>query len=117
MSFDPTKYAQSKWLKGSDLNPDQYITVTVERAYEKEFEATKETKPILDFSDLEQSLILNRTQITAMIELFGPNPDAWIGQRINLSAAQSDYQNKPTILIEPGDPTFGGQSAPVDVPF
>ena len=90
------------------------MTVTIARAYEHRFEQSNETKPALDFSDFDQSLALNKTQVVALIEAFGPDVRLWIGQTVSLLAVPSNYQGKPTILITTAEsapsPTFNGQS-------
>ena len=103
MSFDPKKYIKSRWLKGADLPPGQSTTVTIKAAYEYTFESSGETKPALDFYDLDQSITLNKTQTQAMIDLFGTDPSKWIGKQISMMAVPSSFQGKPTILITAAD--------------
>jgi hypothetical protein len=112
MSFNVSKYTQSKWLKGSDLPVGRLTQLTIKAAYEHTFEQTQETKPCLDFYEIEQSLPLNRTQIGTLVSLFGDEAGVWPGQRINLQAVPSNYQGKPTVLISSAEgpmPTFNGQ--------
>lgn len=111
-SFDPTKYTKSKWLKGSDLQLGRAMAVTIAKAWEQYFEQTAENKVALAFDELDQQMALNKTQVMTMIELFGADPRAWVGQRVNLLAIPSNYQGKPTIQILAGEtmPSFGGRS-------
>lgn len=97
--FDPTKYTKSRWLKGLDLPKSRPVVVTIAKCYEHHFEQTDETKPVLDFEELDQSLPCNKSQITALIDLFGTDVRLWPGQRIQLQAIPSNYAGKPTILI------------------
>ncbi len=101
MSFDATKYVQSRWLKGSDLPPNQQIRVTVKAVYEHEFAEQNQTKPVLSFIELPQELPCNKTQVGAMIAAFGPNAGLWVGQALYLQQVPSNYAGKPTILIVP----------------
>lgn len=96
--FDPTKYTKSRWLKGADL-PKRLVPVTIAKVYEHHFEATGETKPVIDLEEIEQSMPLNKTQVVTLIELFGTDIRLWVGQRIQLQAIPSNYAGKPTILI------------------
>ena len=99
MSFDASKYTQSRWLKGSDLTPGQQLRVTVKAAYEHTFEQQNETKPVLSFHEIDQDLPLNKSQCATMISNFGPNAGLWVGQSLALMSAPSNYAGKPTILI------------------
>lgn len=98
------KYTKSRWLKGSDLPDGEIVEVTIEKAYEFTFEQTGDTKPIVSFLELDQELPLNKSQTIALVSLFGPDTDAWIGQRIKMMAVPSNYQGKPTIAIKRGAP-------------
>lgn len=98
MSFDVTKYTQSKFVKGADL--DEPIVVTIARAYEHKFDQTGEVKPVLEFADFEQDLILNKTNVKAMILLFGTVVEAWVGKVIMLIPVPDAYQGKAGIRIQ-----------------
>ena len=84
MSFDASKYTQSKWLHGSDLPPGQAIELTISGAKEHTFDDGT-TRPIIEFLETEQALALNKTQTGSLIGLFGANADAWKGQRVTLT--------------------------------
>ena len=60
-------------------------------------------KPLLKFLEIEEGLVLNKTQIRTMIDNFGSDTAAWIGQRILLKQVTSAYQGKPTIEIAPAE--------------
>ncbi len=110
-AFDATKYTKSKWLHGSDLALGMVYPATVKSAYEHTFDDGT-TRPVLDFYELDQSLSMNKSQTKTMVELFGANADAWIGQRVELMATPSNFQGKPTILIRKAAqsaPTVNGQ--------
>jgi hypothetical protein len=112
MNFDMSKYTRSKWLKGSDLPLGRATPATIKRVYENTFEQTGETKPVIEFLDLDQHLVLNKSQVMALINLFGTDAHLWANQRITLMPVPSNYQGKPTIMIGAGEtatPTFNGQ--------
>lgn len=98
MSFDPTQYTKSQFLKGSDL--EEPLVVTVAAAYEHTFEIDGSVKPALEFVDLDQHLILNKTNIKAMIAMFGTDVDEWIGKRIMLIPVPDAYQGKAGIRLQ-----------------
>lgn len=111
MSFDASKYTQSKWLKGSDLTPGQQLRVTVKAAYEHTFEQQNDTKPVLSFHEINQDLPLNKSQCGTMISNFGSNAALWIGQTLLLMPAPSNYAGKPTIVILPAPVYAPGATA------
>lgn len=119
MSFDASKYTQSKWLHGADLAQGQVLTLTIKEATEHAFDDGSK-RPVVSFLELEQLLALNKTQTATLIALFGANAGGWAGQRIDLVAVPSNYAGKPTILIRQAAaapmPTFNGQAMPAAAP-
>lgn len=115
MSFDASKYTQSKWLHGSDLPLGQAIELTISGAKEHTFDDDT-TRPVAEFLETEQALALNKTQVGSLISLFGANTAAWTGQRVTLTAIPTQFQGKPTIAIgramPPQSPTLNGTDNP-----
>lgn len=110
---DFSKYTKSPNLKGTDLPQGQPTIVTIKRAYEHTFPSTQETRPCIDFYELDQRLVCNRTQITTLMGLFGPNGEAWEGKRVELMAVTSNYQGKLTIAIKEAPPAQAEQTPTV----
>jgi hypothetical protein len=111
MSFDASKYTQSKWLHGADLAAGQVLTLTIKEANEHTF-SDGSKRPVVSFLEIEQNLALNKTQTSALIALFGANAGGWQLQRIELMAVPSNYVGKPTIIVRAAPaamPTFNGQ--------
>ena len=100
--FDAQKFVKSPYLKAADLDRRRPVRVTVSAVEVREFENQGE-KPLLKFLEIEEGLILNKTQIRTMIDNFGSDTAAWIGQRILLKQVTSNYQGKPTIEIAPAE--------------
>jgi hypothetical protein len=115
MSFDASKYTQSKWLHGADLAQGQVLTLTIKEATEHAFDDGSK-RPVVSFLEIEQQLALNKTQTATLIALFGANAGGWTAQRVDLVAVPSNYAGKPTILIRQAAaapmPTFNGQAMP-----
>ena len=119
--FDARQYVKSEWLHGEDLPDGEPVPVQVKAVYEHTFERDGSKRAVVEFVELDQKLVLNKTQTRKMIELFGANAGAWIDQHIRLMAAPSNFEGKPTILIGRGAPPqadqapsvrFEGQSQP-----
>ena len=100
-SFDASKFVKSPYLKAADLDRRRPVRVTVSTVEVKEFEEGE--KPLLKFLEIEEGLILNKTQIRTMIDNFGSDTAGWVGQRILLKQVTSAYQGKPTIEIAPAE--------------
>jgi hypothetical protein len=109
-NYDATTFVKSKYLKGSDLDKRKPIRVTVENVDQREFPEQGE-KLVLKFLEVDQEMILNKTQIGTMIELFGAQTGTWRGQRLNLMQVASSYQGKPTILITEAEQATPGSKA------
>jgi hypothetical protein len=97
-NFDASQFVKSKYLKGADLSRGKPVRVTVESVDQHEF-PEQGTKLVLKFLEIDQEMILNKTQTTTLIDLFGTQTSGWRGQRINLMQVASTYQGKPTVLI------------------
>lgn len=112
MSFDASKYTQSKWLHGADLAAGQVLALTIKEASEHAFDDGSK-RPVVSFLEIEQLLALNKTQTAALIAMFGANAGGWMNQRIELMAVPSNYAGKPTIIVRAAQspapmPTFNG---------
>lgn len=101
-NFDASQFVKSKYLKGSELDKRKPIRVTIQGVDQREF-PEQGMKLVLSFLEIDQELVLNKTQISTMIDLFGTSTGVWRGQRINLMQVASSYQGKPTILITEGE--------------
>jgi hypothetical protein len=101
-NLDASQFVKSKYLKGSELDKRKPVRVTIQGVDQREFPEQGQ-KLVLSFLEIDQEMILNKTQIGTMIDLFGTSTGVWRGQRINLMQVTSSYQGKPTILITEGE--------------
>ncbi len=97
-NLDASQFVKSKYLRGSDLSMRTPVRVTVQEVDQHEFPEQGE-KLVLKFLEIDQEMILNKTQTRTLIEMFGPQTGVWRGQRLNLMQVPSSYEGKPTILI------------------
>jgi hypothetical protein len=109
--FDPEKYTQGKWLKGSDLPAGKQTIVTIKGGREHTFEKTGEKKPVLSYIELAAEMTINPTQMGTLMSMFGKEPNLWLGQRIALMPVPSGFEGKPTIMIMPAPSQFPGATA------
>lgn len=107
--MDMGKFVQSKWLKSDDVSG--LGTLTIQRAYPHEFDQSNETKPVVEFLELDQALVLNKTRTRAMIAAFGANSDGWKGKRVKLSTTPTSMG--ASIVVESAEATAA--AVPADV--
>lgn len=106
--MDMSKYTKSKWLKADDVTGD---VLTIQKAYEHEFERDNSTKPVVEFLEIDQALVLNKTRTTALIDAFGTDGTKWAGKRVQLSTAPTSMG--PTIVVTSAE----GGAAVTEVAF
>ena len=91
----------SKSLKAEDLKGIEPVVV-IEKITTQTFD-DKSIKPVIHFAGKEKTLVCNKTNWNAIVEITGQSDsDHWIGQRIKLVTALVDFQGKrvPAIRVE-----------------
>ena len=89
--MDYKEIYRSKFMKADDLN-GRSATYTVNGCTAED--VGDDTKLVLAFSEIDRPLVLNRTNVTTMAELFGPETDSWGGKKVKLLPATTQYQGK-----------------------
>lgn len=86
----------SNYLKAKDV--PRPMTVTI-RSYAVETVGQgekAEDKVILYFQELEQGLVMNKTNLKMCTALFGTEEmDEWIGHKVQLASRMTQYQGTP----------------------
>jgi hypothetical protein len=110
----------SKSLKAEDIKGHEPV-VTIEKVTTQDFDDGK--KPIIHFVGKEKTLVCNKTNWNAIVEITGEDDsDNWGGHRVKLVVARVDYQGKrvDAIRIDPppvnGAPARRAPSEPVEQP-
>jgi len=84
---------QSKYLKAGDLPEEGSQAVTIEKIGLEEIGKDKETKIVLYFEELPQSMICNKTNARTITRLMGSEDlDDWVGKMIRLYRTEVDFQ-------------------------
>jgi hypothetical protein len=76
--------------------------MTIKGVRSEEFddkERGKTEKWILYFREDEKGLVLNKTNTTNLIGLFGPETEDWKGQKCWVGASEVDFQGKTTLSV------------------
>gem|GEM_PF-6612400 len=102
--LDMGKYTQSKWMKAADVDPNQILTI--QKAYEHEFERDNSKKPVIEFLESDQAVVCNKTRITALVDAFGTDGTKWAGKRVKLSTAPTSMGD--TIVVKSAEPAAAG---------
>jgi hypothetical protein len=111
---------QSKYLKAGDLPEEGSQSVTIEKIGLEEIGKDKETKIVLYFEELSQSMICNKTNARTIARLFASEDlDDWVGKTIRLYRTEVDFQGDMVDAIrvrsKPEKPvTKTKRAAPVD---
>lgn len=100
----------SKYLSAGDLQGKEPTVVISHIVNEK---VGDDVKPILYFQNKEKGVVLNKTNAMTIAQMYGPETDAWQGQRITLITVWTDFQGKPVqaIRIKPVFPNPQAQVA------
>lgn len=84
--------SNSDYLKAEDIGNNMW-TYTIRTADVKEFD-NGDRKMVVTFVETEKTLPLNVTNARAIGDLYGPDSDNWIGQRVMLFSMPVDFQGK-----------------------
>ena len=99
------EFVQSAYLKGYDLL-GKTVNVTIRELTVETVGAPgqQEQKPVLWFEGKERGLICNKTNLVAVARLYGPEMDAWAGQRISLHPENVRAFGAEHLVIRIGPP-------------
>lgn len=84
-------YITSKTLKDE---PELLKPLTVEKVYMDD--VNKEEKVVIDFKNIDKSLVVNHTNYKSISEVLGSETDNWIGSEITLKIADALFNNEKT---------------------
>jgi hypothetical protein len=92
----------SKYFRAGDFTKELVGTIqSVDRTEFKNDDGFAAAKPVLHFQDLQQALVLNKTNFTALSMMFGEDTNDWTGEKVALYASRVDFKGKlmPTIKL------------------
>ena len=97
-----TEMFPSNLLKAADVSDaGGEMPLTIARIEMKEFDTDnggKERKPIIFFAN-DKQMVCNKTNGTALAEMFGNETDEWLGKSITLIVQNVDFAGKSTPAI------------------
>jgi hypothetical protein len=75
---------------GTELGDSLNVTI---RTFDKaEVGKEKQVKARVYFEEFERPLVINRTNVKTLIDLFGNDTDEWIGERCNMYVSETSFQ-------------------------
>ena len=92
------KVFKSKYLKASHLI-DPITTVQVKDVKEELVGQPPELKAVVYFIGIEEGLILNKTNATALRTPFGDNEQRWVGKTVQLHKRQEMFRGEVHVVI------------------
>ena len=124
--MDTSQFYQGRFFRAAEIADPMVLTIANVKA-EKMNDGTM--KPVMSFDEEDQSVVLNKTNLTLLQEALGHDSDNWIGHQIELSASLVNFGSKrvPGLQVkvlekEPPKQTKlkiskAAQSAPADPDF
>lgn len=109
-SIDEVYGSQNEYLKPEDVG-QQFWTLTIRMFEVKKFNDGT-SKIILTFTEWDKSLPLNVTNARAISDLYGHNPNGWVGRQIMLFTTMASFQGRPVLAIRIRAPQQMGQQQP-----
>jgi hypothetical protein len=111
----------SKYLKASDLTGKERNAVIagVARAEFTSDTGAKQVKPVVEFQDSNQALVLNKTNMASLEMMFGTDMDQWTGQTIRMYGDRVPFRGKIVETIRVSRPKVAAklQSFDDSIPF
>lgn len=59
----------------------------------------QQKKMVLYFKEIEQGLVLNKTNAKVLVKNFGDETDAWVGKVVEMYVAEVEFQGEPQLGI------------------
>jgi hypothetical protein len=82
----PSRYLKAADLKGSD---DKVVIGQVQMET-----ISAEAQPVVYFQGKEKGLVLNKTNMETIVNMFGDETDHWIGKAITLFSTKVDFKGE-----------------------
>jgi hypothetical protein len=112
---ESSKYLRAVDLIGKEMTP---TIAGVSRAEFTNDTGAKAVKPVVEFRDIDQGLVLNKTNMTALAMMFGDDMERWPGQRVRLYGDRVPFRGKIVDTVRAGRPKAASADSLNDaIPF
>jgi hypothetical protein len=68
------------------------VNVTIKSFDKAEVGKEKQVKARMYFDEFDRPMVINRTNVKTLIDLFGNDTDEWIGERCNMYVSETSFQ-------------------------
>lgn len=87
-----------KHLDAADLGGN-CVDVTIKTVAFTTVGEKQERKGAIVFNEFDRPMVINRTNIKRLIDLHGPDTDAWVGKKVTLYPSETDFAGKTVPCI------------------
>lgn len=90
----------SDYLKAADVDGRTPYTIT--EVKQEEIGQKRDSRPVIYFEEVQQGLVLNKTNMRVIADAYGLETDEWIGQQIVLYEKMVEFEGKevPAIRVK-----------------
>lgn len=92
------KYADSKYISATKNKEVDNKTFVIDAIFPEVINGSE--KLVMRLRGLEKAMILNKTNINALISGFGDDTDQWVNQKVQLLVITVMFQGTPTDGIQ-----------------
>lgn len=96
--MDMNDFVSSEYLKADDLK-GRSLRATIAAVTIEQLGQARESKPVVSFVGRNKRLVLNKTNTRTLIAGFGAESSGWVGQTVELYAAEVELQGRPTLGV------------------
>lgn len=89
---------QNKYVNADDLRGRVHC-VRIQRVTLEQVGSRDEPKLVLSLEGKSKKVVLNKSNMAAVIDAFGDETDHWRGNEVTLQAAMTQYQGKPVMGV------------------
>jgi len=106
---------KSEYLRVQDLH-GQPKTYTIRDVFVEAVGQEKEEKPVVQFKETPLKMVLNKTNAQLLIDLFGEDTERYVGQKILVTPARTEFGGKQVDCLRLAVPPVGKpvQEAPIE---
>ncbi len=96
--MNATELCPSPHLECADLAGKEKV-VTIDRTDFHDVGEEKQNKGVLYFREFKRAMVLNRTNLRRIIDLYGTETDDWPGKQITLYPSETDFAGRTVACI------------------
>jgi hypothetical protein len=100
----------SDWFKAEEFGDGEARTLTIKRVTVEK--VGDDEKPVVQFCEGTQGLVLNKTNATAIVGLYGEDTDSWVDKKITIFRTVVDFGGKVVPALRVKAPVNGQAPRP-----